>query len=90
MSDETDETDETRSIKRACAGRCGVVLRYQLGPYREGYTSELTCLDGYTAYRGGHLCIDCDAAVREALACRRERRQRGGRAARTRGPRGKR
>lgn len=92
----SDEIDETRILMRTCAGRCGVILRYRLGPYREGYTQELTCLNGYTAYRGGHLCGDCDAAVGEVLAARRERRQRktwaaerAARKARVRTPRGR-
>jgi len=79
VSDETDETDGTDDagiIKRTCAGRCGVVLSYRLERGPEGYTSYVTCIDGCTAYRGGHLCIDCDVVVSEALASRRERRQR--------------
>ena len=76
----SDDNESDNIIKRTCAGRCGVVLRYRLGPYREGYTQELTCLDGYTAYRGGHLCRCCDVAVAEALAARREWRPRKGRA----------
>jgi hypothetical protein len=72
----SDEIDETKILMRSCAGRCGVILRYRLGPYREGYIQELTCLDGYTAYRGGHLCGDCDVVVAEALAARCEQRQR--------------
>jgi hypothetical protein len=71
----SNDIDESNIIKRACAGRCGVVLRYRRGPYREGYTPEETCLDGYTAYRGGHLCRCCDVAVSEALGARRLWRQ---------------
>jgi hypothetical protein len=69
------DVDESKIIIRTCAGRCGERLHYRLGPYREGYTQELTCIDGFTAYRGGHLCRCCDLAVTEALAVRRTWRQ---------------
>ncbi|MGH9883882.1 MAG: hypothetical protein ACREBE_00015 [bacterium] len=70
-------SDENHNIiTRTCTGGCGVVLHYLLGRTSELYTPDLTCLDGVTAYRGGHLCIDCDVAVAEVLARRRERGQR--------------
>lgn len=74
MSDES--VSEEPIIKRTCAGRCGAILHYLLAPEGESRALVLTCLDSVTAYREGHLCIECDAAVEEALACRREARQR--------------
>lgn len=74
MSDET--ASEEPIIERTCAGRCGALLQYLLAPVGESRTLVLTCLDSVTAYREGHLCIECDATVEEALACRREQRQR--------------
>jgi hypothetical protein len=68
--------DNDNIIKRTCAGGCGEVLHYLLVRTSELHTPDLTCLDGVTAYRGGHLCLDCDVAVEEVLARRRERRQR--------------
>ena len=68
--------DKDKIIKRTCAAGCGEVVHYLLTRTREPYTPDLTCLDGVTAYRGGHLCIECDAAVEEVLARRREERQR--------------
>ncbi len=83
--------DNDNIIKRTCAGGCGEILHYLLGRTSEPYTPDLTCLDGVTAYRGGHLCIGCDAAVEEVLArrfralahaalCRRSRRRARGNA----------
>jgi hypothetical protein len=58
-------------IKRPCAGDCGAVLHYVRAQASALYTPDVTCLDGVTAYRGGHLCVDCAAAVAAALARRR-------------------
>src|ERR1043166_7402022 len=82
----TDESvSEQPIIKRTCAGQCGTTLNYLLAPALDLLTAPLTskssafvltCLDSVTPYKEGHLCLDCDVAVAEALACRREKRQR--------------
>lgn len=80
----TDESvTEKPIIRRACAGQCGTTLNYLLAPAPDLLTAPtskspafvLTCLDSVSPYKGGHLCLDCDIAVDEALACRREKRQ---------------
>ena len=85
MSDET--ASEHPIIQRTCAGRCGAVLNYLLAPSPDLHASAptskapafvLTCLDGVTVYREGHLCLECDTTVEEALARRREQRETSG------------
>ena len=70
VSDET--MSEEAIIERTCTGRCGSVLHYLLKAPGESGARVLTCLDGVTAYKDGHLCVRCDAAVEEVLAHRQE------------------
>jgi hypothetical protein len=82
VSDET--VSEHSIIERTCAGRCGALLSYLMAPSPHLHASRptskapafvLTCLDGVTAYREGHLCLECDTAVEEALTRHREQRE---------------
>jgi hypothetical protein len=73
-------TDEA-TVQRLCAGGCGVVLHYKLETSCRLYAPDLYCQDGNSAYRGGHLCNDCETVVAEALAERCEALQRAARQA---------
>ena len=66
-----DDTDE-RVVLRLCAGGCGVVLHYKLETSCRLYAPDLYCEDGNSAYRGGHLCNDCETVVAAALTQRCE------------------
>ena len=66
------DTDEA-TVQRLCAGGCGVVLHYELETSCRLYAPDLYCQDGNSAYRGEHLCNDCETVVAKVLADRCER-----------------
>lgn len=76
MLDTSLRDAEMATVQRLCAGGCGVVLHYKLETSCRLYAPDLYCQDGNSAYRGGHLCNDCETAVVEALGVRREGLQR--------------
>ena len=67
--------DDWPAVLRLCAGGCRARLTYVLEATEQPYTPDLHCLDGNSQYRGGHLCNDCETAVAEALAQRRNQLQ---------------
>ena len=75
MSEESVNQTERLTVKRNCAGGCGVWLTYALEPTEVMYAPDMYCLDGNSRYRGGHLCDDCDTAVEAVLTARRQQRQ---------------
>lgn len=49
-----------------CAGRCGAEVRYVV----DEYTTQqplVRVISGCVAYKGGHLCVDCERVVEDAL-----------------------
>lgn len=56
------------TLRRQCAGRCGTWIAYLLAP--GPFAPALHC-DGLIAYKDGHLCTACEAAVEASLATRR-------------------
>jgi hypothetical protein len=59
------------TIIRKCAGGCGASLEYCIEDDQSPFMPDLS-MPG-VAYRGGHLCQECERVVADALALRRPR-----------------
>lgn len=65
-------TEPILTIRRLCAGGCGVYVYYSIDNFPQPWEPEIQSAG--TSYRGGHLCRRCDATVDAALAARRSAR----------------